>query len=81
MVKTTNDERQPEEAKQVANDIIRKFKRMKLKGFSTSHYVFEVYSYECLGNLCQVKAAKTEVRFWSALHYVSIRVNPSPFLT
>ena len=58
MVKQTDDERQPEEAKQIANDIIRKYKRMKLKGFTTSHYVYEAYSYECLANLCQVEAAK-----------------------
>jgi len=62
MVKTDNDDKQSkDEAKQFANDILRNFRRMKLKRISTSAngaYVFEAYSYECLGNLCQLEAVK-----------------------
>ena len=60
MVKTYHDV-QTKEARLIANDILRKVRRMKLKGISTSNnhaYVFEAYSYECLGNLCQIEAAK-----------------------
>ena len=64
MVKTDKDDVQTEEAKHLANDILKKFRRMKLKGISiknTNGYVFEAYSYECLGNLCQVEAAKVSL--------------------
>ena len=50
---------------------------MKLKGISiknTNGYVFEAYSYECLGNLCQFEAVKVSslncfpvCETWSAL--------------
>jgi len=65
MVKMDTDDKESKgEAKQFANDILRKFRRMKLKGISTTvngAYVFESYSYECLGNLCQLEAAEVSL--------------------
>ena len=62
MIKTDKEERQPAEAKQVANDILRRVRRMKLKEhsyyYTNSAYVYESYSYECLGHVCQREAVK-----------------------
>jgi len=67
MLKINPDERQPEEAKQVANDILRKVRRMKLKEhsyyYTNSAYVYESYSYECLGHICQKEAVKVCIMY------------------
>ena len=53
------NEAQIEEAKRIANDILRKVRRMKVKGtISSRARIFEAYSYECLGNCYQVEAVK-----------------------
>ena len=83
MLKITDDYETSEarEAKQVANDILHKIRRMKLKGITQkspngSAYVFEAYSYECLGNLCQVEAIEVSLNCfpvcetWSSLFLI-----------
>ena len=73
MVKTHHDNIQNDDARLIAKDILRKVRRMKLKGISTSNnnaYVFEAYSYECLGNLCQIDAVKVSL---TALLHVCLR--------
>ena len=54
-----HSESQTEEAKQIANDILHKVRRMKLKGIISSNArIYEAYSYEALGNFAQIEAAK-----------------------
>ena len=80
MIKTDKEERQPEEAKQVANDILRRVRRMKLKEhsyyYTNSAYVYESYSYECLGHVCQREAVKVCI-LWVLLYYLFIPFPPS----
>ena len=64
IVKADKDDNQTVEAKQIANDILRKIRRMRLKGMDTSNtdaHVFEAYSYECLANLCQTEGIKVGI--------------------
>ena len=74
MAKTVRDDIKTEEAKLIANDVLRRLRRMKLKGIRSSSvsawcYVYESYSYEVLGNICQIKAVK--VSLVSIMYYVS----------